>query len=369
MNKRISVLHIAGWYHSKISPKTAPFIKRHIDALGLKAKNKVWHVEVKKGKIKLRKGKNPDNSQYIQLSFPFVYWYLYEVLYLILVLFILIRERKKSFDIINLHIAYPLAQSINLIKKINPLPIVITEHWSAYHFGFNAKRPLPRIQNIFKQNVPVIVVSKALANDIRQFSGADFPYFIIPNVVDSKVFYPDSHSKRGNFFFMVGHWQWPKNPFVVLEAFKSFLSRHQRYKLIIGGYGNQYGEIRKWVVANHISEKVILPGYLDSNQIAKYLRTCKAFLHPSKYETFSVVCAEALACETLVVANNTGGIPEVIGNQGILLQNDTPKQWLNAMEKGIKTKIPISYNNRFSPEKVGQQYLAVLEQIIREFKK
>ena len=89
----------------------------------------------------------------------------------------------------------------NFIKK----PIVITEHWSAYHLNFGVKKELNRIKRIFNNKVTWITVSEALKNDLIRFSGnTALKAFVIPNVVDSVTFTSRNQEKRDYFFMASG---------------------------------------------------------------------------------------------------------------------------------------------------------------------
>ena len=300
------------------------------------------------------------------IKIPTKSWFLTEIVASITLLVLLFRANvNNKFNIINFHIAYPNLTYWHIIKRFVKIPIIITEHWSAYHLNFGINKKLPRIQRIFRQKIPVIAVSNALVIDIKEFAQSNFPSFVVPNIVDSDVFYPDPKVNREPFFFMVSQWKPPKDPFVVLKAFKSFSKRNSKYKLIIGGFGNQWNEIEKWINKKDIAQKIKLTGPLSSNSIADYMRKCAAFLHPSKYETFSVVCAEAVNCHTPIVASNVGGIPEIIDEQSILVKEHTVGEWILAMETIVHCKQSKRKSiNKFSVQTIGRLYYHILESIV-----
>ncbi|MDQ7085037.1 MAG: hypothetical protein Q9M36_08930 [Sulfurovum sp.] len=95
-------------------------------------------------------------------------------------------------------------------KHIIKRPILISEHWSAYHFNFYMpweSKKLERIKKIFRQNIPIITVSKTLLNDIENFSNTQIPSsIIIPNVIDqSTFFYNKKENNQVSTFFSVNH--------------------------------------------------------------------------------------------------------------------------------------------------------------------
>ncbi len=362
----MKILHITSWYPNPTHPKEALWIKRHIEALDSHLDyQEVLHLQVQRGGFKVNTEKFK-NGQHRQIYIPTKHWFIYELISSLLLLYFLIKKKvNKKFDIINFHIAYPNLTYWHFLKKLVRLPIVITEHWSAYHFNFNVNKPLPRIQRIFRQGIPVITVSRALGMDIKQFSNAEFPNFIVPNIVDKAIFYPEKSGRREKYFFMVSQWSWPKNPFLVMEAFVKFTEIFSEYHLIIGGYGKQWDEISQWVKKRNVNSKIELVGALSSFEVAQYMRNATLFLHPSNYETFSVVCAEAVSCGVSVIASNVGGISEVVKNQGILINEENIANWKAAMiEVVTNNKKKHNKNDEFNIDSVGIAYYKVLKKIL-----
>jgi len=288
-----------------------------------------------------------------------------------MVLWVLLHENTTKYDSVNFHIAYPNCTYIKLLKKFIYCPIVITEHWSAYHFNFNAPDPnkLNRIRQIFHHNLSIITVSRALANDILQFSGADFPFFVVPNVVDTKIFYYYPKIRRDhNIFFMVSQWKWPKDPFTIINKWPEILKRHPYAVLRIGGYGPQWYEMKTLVKTLKLENSIIFLGKLTPLRISEEMNQAFAFIHYSKYETFSVVCAEAVCCGLPVIAKEVGGISEFINEtNGILVgeEDDWSTKLREMTEKQLDTyKVSRDAQGKFSKSTVGAKYFRVMKKII-----
>ncbi len=357
----MKVLHIATWFVSEQDPNKAIWIKRHLESLETHVQEQfVVHLEVIGGeKFKFYK-KDWKKGFQRKLTVPSRSWFLLELLTSVLLFCYLKKVGLHRFDIVNFHIAYPTLTYWHIIKRFFSIPVVITEHWSAYHFNFGVDKPLPRVQRIFRQNIPVITVSNSLAADIRKFANSEFQRFIIPNVVEASIYSPNLSVERENEFFMVSQWNWPKRPMVVLEAFAELIKTHPDFKLKIGGYGMDYQAIRNWIKQNQMDGKVLLLGRLQAEEVANELMRCKAFIHCSEYETFSVVCAEAVSCHTPVIASRVGGIVEVVSEkEGILLESMNTHDWSNAMKEAIHRRFHFR-DNRFTKARVGEMYYNVL---------
>jgi glycosyltransferase involved in cell wall biosynthesis len=161
---------------------------------------------------------------------------------------------------------------------------------------------------------------------------------------------------------MVSNWSYPKRPIVALEAFKE--SRlYSDYDLLVGGYGPLWHEMKSWTETNDALNKIKMLGELDSMQIAKYMRDCHALLHPTDYETFSVVCAEAMMVGCLVVTCRVGGIPEVLEDKAIYAESNTKENWITAINL-IEDTDPVEPNKKYNKEIIGESYRAILDDVI-----
>ena len=357
------VLHIATWYPNRQNSNEALFIQKHTAALSsFVSAQKIIHINTRSGQLKFQRY-STEETEHFELILPTKRWFLIEITASILLAAVLLRYQVNKYDLLNAHIAYPNLTYLHLFKRWIKIPIVITEHWSAYHSNFGLKRELPRIKNIFQRRIPVITVSKSLGKDILNFSKVSFRNFVIPNVVDNAVFYPACQAIRTEGqFFMVSRWKDPKKPLVAIDAFNQLLKEFPGAALRIGGYGPQLEEMKKY--ADNVPEITFL-GVLNDTQIADEMRTASAFVHPSDYETFSVVCAEALACGCPVIASRVGGIPEFVNEKnGLLVEYNSVARFYQAMRTICKHAKHIDDVPNFSKKEIGIKYYEVLGKII-----
>lgn len=364
----MKVLHITYWYPSKKNVHEAIWIKRHIEALSpLVEEFLVLHLQVIPGRKFSIYRESEERLQQVMLELPLKSWLLTEFLSALLLGYFLLRLKvKQRFDLINFHIAYPNLTFWHYIKSFFRIPVVITEHWSAYHFNFGLpkEKKLKRIQRIFRHQIPVITVSKALAQDIKQFSGFEFPNYIVPNVVDQKVFHKGSDSEGENFYLMVSQWKWPKRPLIVMEAFRKMLNDYPNLHLRIVGEGPEFPRMKEWVREQNLEGHIELLGKKSGEEIAMLMQRCKVFLHCSDYETFSVVCAEAVSSGAPVVASRVGGISEVVGENGILVENNTEYEWEVALRASLSFDFEKGNVQKFNQKLVGETYYQVLQQVL-----
>lgn len=368
----MKILHITNWYPTNNSPTSAIWIYRHIQSLNTHTQHqKIWHIDVQNGKWKVSTQNNVYDNNSIIVSIPINIWLLKELVSTIIILWvILVKERETKYDIINIHIAYPLLTFIKYWKILFKTPLVITEHWSAYHFNFGVKNKPKRIQNIFKNKIPVITVSKALNKDISTFSDIKIPLNVIPNVVDISIFRYKSKTTEYPYLFMLGFWKEPKDPIIIIEAYeKTRICNDFYFQLIIGGYGVLEIEILKHIEKSSFKNDIKYLGKLNSIEVAFHMNEALAFIHISVYETFSVVCAEAICCGTPVLASKVGGIPEFINeSNGYLIKDNNVSQISKAINNMIvnqnkfdRKRISIAASLKFSTENIGILYNKTLQ--------
>lgn len=367
----MKVLHITYWYPNSQNTKEALWIKRQIESLNFHVEEQfILHLQIKPGN-KLNQIKNSkDNFLQRIIELPVKTWWLVELVSFTYLAFYLRKLRvKNKFDLINFHIAYPNLTFWHLIKLFFKMPIVITEHWSAYHFNFDLpkEKKLKRIQRIFGRQIPVITVSKALAQDIKLFSGFEFPNYIVPNVVEQKIFHKGLDNKREDFYLMVSQWKWPKRPLIVMEAFRKMLKDYPNLHLRVVGEGPEFPKMKDWVREQNLEGHIELIGKRSSEEIASLMQRCKVFLHCSDYETFSVVCAEALSCGAPVVASNVGGVPEVLQGDGILVETNTAEKWERALKFILNNEVKKGEGDRFGMKQIGKVYFQTLQNVFNNY--
>ena len=152
----LKVLHLTNWYPSIDQPFKASWIERQIRALDTFCFNEVYHIEVVTGPFKLKNDPGMLGNKVLRLSFPTNVWFLKEIVTSVLVLYTLfIKIKLRDYDVVNFHIAYPLCTYLHFYQNFIKKPIVITEHWSAYHLNFGVNKDLNRIRRIFNKIIRI----------------------------------------------------------------------------------------------------------------------------------------------------------------------------------------------------------------------
>lgn len=366
----LRVLHIAAWYPHPDSPHSGIFIKEHVEALNRYCINDVIHVDMNRNGAKFWEAKHQrlsDTEEKWTCSTNARHWLTFELLALrLLFRELILKGKARRYDVVNLYIAYPFATGLRTLRFFSRRPFTITEQWTAYNFWLKQdeiRHNLNRVKNIFHKGAHVITVSDALADDIRQFAELDeLDYTVVPNVVRQEIFKPRNSTPEKPVFFMLNVWHALKKPMVAIDAFAAFLKKYPEAVLRIGGDGPLMDAMKERIAAHGIGSQVVLLGSLSKPEVAAELAGATALLHASRYETFSVICAEALCCGTPVIASRVGALHALISpEKGILVEDDEAGNWVLAMQTVFENKetytpavVAAGSAGQFSPETVGR---------------
>ncbi len=373
MSSKLKVCHIVNWYPNSKNENEAIWTKRHIESLNAHCDNDVFHVQVVEGRYKFESRIKSSFEQSYILSFPTRIWFLKEILTTLLLCYVILFKLKRSkYDIFNFQITYPLLTYSKLICWLVKKPIVVTEHWSAYHLNFGVEKELKRIKRIFKnKKLKFICVSEALVEDIESFSEKKIDYELVPNVIDDKFKFK-GNVKPENSFFLLSYWKEPKDPFMILEVFGRLKTEGHNFVVSIGGYGPMIEKMEETIRKLNLQNNVKLLGVLNDIEIIKQFNENKYFIHNSKYKVASVVCSESICCGTPVIASSVGGITEYIdATNGILIKENDIDTWYTNLKYAITTQtdydnegISVDAGKRFYPKYVGKKYINALTKFI-----
>ncbi|WP_235597166.1 glycosyltransferase [Caldibacillus debilis] len=239
----------------------------------------------------------------------------------------LIKEGKRP-DIIHAHsVLWGGWAAARISKKYN-IPLIITEHSTAFLRGLIKDYQIPFIKEAFDQAKKVIVVGPGLEQELRKYIKEE-KIQLIPNIVDTSRFKPNDNIKKSNKFrfFSLAFLTYKKGFDVLLKAFAKAFKGNREVELVIGGDGEERGNLEKLAVDLGIEKQVTFLGQLSREQAAMEMQKCDVFVLASRFETFGVVFIEALACGKPIIATKCGG-PEMIVNKnnGVLIETDNIEQ-------------------------------------------
>ena len=108
----------------------------------------------------------------------------------------------------------------------------------------------------------------------------------------------------------------------------------QNIQLLIAGDGEERAHIQQLMGSLALQKNVHLLG--RRNDIPQLMSAADLFVLSSSFEGFGLVVAEAMACNTFVVATDCGGVKEVMGHTGICCPSQDSEQLAAALIKAIE---------------------------------
>lgn len=180
----------------------------------------------------------------------------------------LIKEGKKP-DIIHAHsVLWGGWAAARISKKYN-IPLIITEHSTAFLRGLIKDYQIPFIKEAFDHAKKVIVVGPGLEQELRKYIKEE-KIQLIPNIVDTSRFKPNDNIKKSNKFrfFSLAFLTYKKGFDVLLNAFAKAFKGNREVELVIGGDGEERGNLEKLAVDLEIEKQVTFLGELSREQAA-----------------------------------------------------------------------------------------------------
>jgi glycosyltransferase involved in cell wall biosynthesis len=111
--------------------------------------------------------------------------------------------------------------------------------------------------------------------------------------------------------------------------------------LVIVGEGPERPALERLAIELGISERVAFPGYV--RDVADALSVLDVFLMPSREEGFGIALLEAMACERVCVAMNSGGPGEILGDPSLGWL--TPADDETAFAKALREAVALPEDN------------------------
>jgi glycosyltransferase involved in cell wall biosynthesis len=282
------------------------------------------------------------------------------------------REQGQP-DVIHAHSILYAGYVAAAIKAARGVPVVLTEH----AFGYLSPRWImpdqrPRIRRTLDQTDARFAVSPALARALEACAPG-VQVGVLNNTVDTALFTPPaSEPPRAPFTFtIIGRLLRNKGHAGLLRAFAAAF-HGDAARLLIGGDGPQRRPLERLAAQLGISDQVDFLGALDRQQVRDTLWRSHALVSASRFETFGLTLAEAMACGRPVIATRSGGPDSFVTPEtGLLVPVDDGEALAAAMRRMAAqydqydaARIRTYAVDRFSERAITRQLEAVYAGII-----
>ena len=192
---------------------------------------------------------------------------------------------------------------------------------------------------------------------------------------DKKNVYKMYIPEEGYFFFL-GNTDPKKNTERTLVAYSKYLKLSEvKRKLLMADLDKEYldGIIERNQIDN-IRENIVMPGYIVNSDLPYIYNHAFAFLYTSLRESFGIPLLEAMACGTPVITSNTSSMPEIAGENAILVNPESSDEITEMMLRLEKDKdfyeqqkqIGLERAKLFSWRRTAENLLKLYQEVYRD---
>jgi glycosyltransferase involved in cell wall biosynthesis len=225
-------------------------------------------------------------------------------------------------DVIHAHFFLAAGPAVLLGRA----PVVATEHWSVFlpEDPATLSPPMRRAARLaLARAAAVTVPSEALARALP------VPALVVPNVVDTELFHPDGEHEPLRLL-SAGLFYEAKALDLLIDA----VARVPDVRLDLVGDGDSRPELER--LARRLGADVTFHGILPKPELAELMRRADLYVSASRYENNPVSLLEALASGLPLVATAVGGVPEIVGDDGLLAPPGEPAALAERIEQALR---------------------------------
>lgn len=208
-----------------------------------------------------------------------------------------------------------------------------------WNLPYTLKLPVEILEKFNLKNSHGIIAGNQDGAEILRQRGYTKPIQVMPQLgVDETLFKPQPQPElaanlgiNSDDFVVgfVGRFVPEKGILTLLKALTNLVNKP--WKLLLLGRGELQSEILKTAAENNLQDRLILVESVPHNQVANYINLMSTLVLPSettyKFKTltavgwkeqFGHVIIEAMACQVPVIGSDSGEIPYVIGDAGLI---------------------------------------------------
>lgn len=217
----------------------------------------------------------------------------------------------------------------------------------------------------------IVAVSKSTKDDLIKYYGVKPSKISVIYQACDPIFYSDRNASDTKtvvskynlpkeFLLYVGSVIPRKNLLTVIKAI-AILPPQLRVPVVVVGDGGKYKkEVKSLIYVEKLEKKILwIEDLHDSTQLKALYTLASAFIYPSLYEGFGIPVAEALLSKVPVITSNRSSLPEVAGENSILVDPESVEEILDGIEKvmtdtSLREKM-ITEGFRYASEKFSSE--------------
>lgn len=375
------ILFLTRWYPHQDDPQLGVFIRKHANAVSLYCNVSVLNVRAVadlKSNFEINSNATGNLSETVVQFKPSAN----RIVNFIrnakahFMGFNTIKKSKGMPDIMHTHVMYGLCLMTLILHFFKQVPYMISEHWHGFvddkfvrknflfkallHFTASNAKAITAVSAFLKQGM----IANGFASTIQ----------VVPNVVEGLSQQNTKRSDELMLLTVADLVDEIKNVSAVINALAELIKEKNmdiNYHIIGGGKDEM--QLRQLAADEGLLDThIFFHGLRDNNYVLNFLSQIDFVIINSRYETFSIIAAEALLYGKPLLCTKCGGINDFVdADCGLLIEPDNNAQLKEAlvlMMANYKNYDPSllkqKVENRFSSATVGSQFYNIYKAIL-----
>ena len=229
-----------------------------------------------------------------------------------------LRREGWMPDVVQLNVIQKQGILALWLKKRYGIPYVIVEHWSGFlpengaYLRNNGSLKRKIYEKIAAEASVILPVSERLKEAMQTCGIQNARWEKIHNVVDDFFFEKEESRKskvesRKTLLHVSCFDEAAKNVKGLLRAAKMLTEKRQDWQLVLVGTGADYKEVRAYAATLAFPAGTLRwTGELTPREVAEEMHKADAFVLSSRYETYGIILAEALAANLPILSTPVG---------------------------------------------------------------
>ncbi|HEY9196395.1 MAG TPA: glycosyltransferase family 4 protein [Mucilaginibacter sp.] len=199
---------------------------------------------------------------------------------------------------------------------------------------------------------------------------------VIENAYNDKLFVRiNAEAQRTKRFVFLGRVVSDKGADMAIEAINKLKNEHVNQalgdiSLTVIGEGKDLAKLKQYVKDLNLEDLVTFEGSLTGERLVASLNQHNYLLVPSRWEEpFGIVALEGLACGCIPVVSDGGGLPDAVGDAGIVFKRGDIEDMVNSItnvltDTSLQQRLKAAANKHLqehSSEVVAQQYFDIIQ--------
>jgi len=191
---------------------------------------------------------------------------------------------------------------------------------------------------------------------------------VIGSAYDDSLFVPLSGGRDRDLVF-VGRLVSEKGANLLLDALAELSATGLNPVLTVVGAGPEEVRLRQMCAEMGLSDRVVFAGQRTGRELVALVNRHAVMVVPSRNEGFGIAALEGIACGCVVVASDAGGLPQTVGQCGVIFRNGDVADLVRALKQVLSNE-PLRWRlcterkrhlANYSRATVARRYLEVIE--------